>query len=94
LKKDDLPEAQFCTVARVLSDPRRFGMLKEIAGSNAPLACCALAEAQKVSAATISHHVKELEGAGLVEIVRDGRFAKLTFRRDIYDAYIRQLARI
>jgi ArsR family transcriptional regulator, arsenate/arsenite/antimonite-responsive transcriptional repressor len=94
LRTDRLTEEQFASIARVLSDPRRFGMLKEIAASGEPLACCALAAAQKISAATISHHVKELEGAGLIDVVRDGRFARLVFRRDIYDAYLRRLADI
>ncbi len=39
----------------------------------------------------MSHHIKGLEAAGLIDVVRDGRFALLSFRRDVFDTYLRQL---
>ena len=87
-----LTGAEFAAVARALADPRRYGILTEIAAATDPLPCCGLREARNVSAATISHHIKELEAAGLVETTRQGKFAILRFRRDRFDAYLRQLA--
>jgi ArsR family transcriptional regulator, arsenate/arsenite/antimonite-responsive transcriptional repressor len=87
-----LPEWQFAAIAKALADPRRYGIVSEIAAASDALSCCALKAAETVSAATISHHIKSLETAGLIEVVRDGKFARLSFRRDTFEAYLRQLS--
>ena len=87
-----LPEWQFAAIAKALADPTRYSMVSEIASAPDTLHCCALKAAETVSPATISHHIKSLEQAGLIEVVREGKFAHLSFRRDTFDAYLRQLA--
>jgi ArsR family transcriptional regulator len=77
-------------ITRALSDPRRFAILKRIAADPA-VACTDLREGFPVSAATLSHHLKELESAGLIETERCGKFLNVRFRRDVWKAYLAEL---
>ncbi len=90
-RKVRLSQAEVDAIARALADPRRFAILKQIA-SSATCACSSLNEHSCLSPATVSHHMKELSEAGLVEIVREGRTATLSLRREVWDAYVEQLS--
>ena len=87
-----MSEKQFGLIAKALADPRRMAVLEVIAGER-ECPCQKLREEFPVSKATISHHIKELVRAGLVEAHRDGQYLHCEVRRDILEAYTAELLR-
>ena len=83
---------QFELIAKALADPRRMALLETIAGEDA-CPCRRLCDQFPVSKATISHHIKELVRAGLVDARRDGQHLHCEVRRDVLGAYTAELLR-
>ena len=87
-----LTRARRTAVLKALADPRRFELLERIARNSCPLGCAEARKALPISAATLSHHVKELETAGLIEVRREGKFHYLALRPGVLEALAGVLA--
>jgi len=90
-----LTDDRFHLISRALADPRRYDLLRRIGKAGDTLACESIrTDCCEVTAATISHHMKELETAGLIESTREGKFVTYRLRRDVLEAYLATMAEI
>ncbi len=81
-------DGQIAQIAKALADPRRFAILEAVATADGELACKRLVAELPVSPATISHHLKQLATAGLIEVRREAQQAFLRYRKDTMAAYL------
>jgi ArsR family transcriptional regulator len=89
-----LTRTRQAAILKALADPRRFELLQGIAKAACPMGCAQARAALAISPATLSHHIKELETAGLVEVRREGKYHYLSFRADVWTAFVATLASI
>ncbi len=86
-------EEQFHRIAKALADPRRFEILTRIAACK-EMACSDLKSDLPITAATLSHHLKELQDAGLLEARREGKFMHMQLRRSVWKEYLSRLGKL
>lgn len=78
-------------IARALADVRRYEILKKLSSAPAATPCSEMLAAAGISAATLSHHMRELELAGLVRGEKDGKFVRYTLQQPVLRAYLDRL---
>jgi DNA-binding transcriptional ArsR family regulator len=94
VKSISLSGRQLSLISKALADPRRYEILEKLGRAGDQCACGDIRECIPVTAATLSHHMKELENAGLIDSERDGKFVNYKIRRDVLAAYLQRLAKI
>ena len=81
---------QLAGVFRALANPKRLELFRRLLEICAPDGCCCtkdelaltvhrLGRDLGLAKSTVSHHMKELRTAGLIEVVRNGKFNDLSF---------------
>src|SRR3712207_161010 len=88
-----MDDKQFNRIAKALSDPQRFALLRRIMEAPDEVGCKALVSEFPVTQATISHHLKELTNAGLIDARKEGQCAYLRARPDVLARYTQELTR-
>ena len=71
---DDEAEAS-AALFRALADPARVKIVNLLATSEEPVCACEFEPALRLSQPTVSHHLKKLTEAGLLEREQRGRWA-------------------
>ena len=85
LSTDVLTDAEAeatATLFKALGDPARVRIVNALATSPEPVCACEFEPALGLSQPTVSHHLKKLTDAGLLEREQRGRWAYFSLRRD------------
>lgn len=81
-----MTRARRTALLKALADPKRFELLERVARASCPLGCMEVRAALRIAPATLSHHVKELEAAGLIDVRREGKFVFLSLRAGVLES--------
>jgi len=73
-------------VFKALADPARVRIVNVLATSGEPVCVCHLIEPLGLSQPTVSHHLKKLTDAGLLEREQRGKWAYYSLRPEAVDA--------
>jgi ArsR family transcriptional regulator len=84
---------QFQKIAKALADPRRYEILSRIAAAK-ETACSDMRCDFSISPATLSHHLKELANAGLIDLRREARFVHMKLKRKVWREYLSELNKL
>jgi ArsR family transcriptional regulator len=79
---DDDAAAATAELFKALSDPARVRIVNAVATSPSPVCACHLYEPLGLSQPTVSHHLKKLVEAGLLEREQRGKWAYFSLRRE------------
>jgi len=79
---DEEEAAATAELFRTLGDPARVRIVNLLATSGEAVCACELYEPLALSQPTVSHHLKKLVEAGLLEREQRGRWAYFSLKRD------------
>jgi len=79
-------EENIVKIAKALSDKTRLRILEEIS-KNKSMTCGETEKIAGLSQPTVSHHLKILYEAGLLEMEKEGRFVRITVNKKAFDEF-------
>jgi ArsR family transcriptional regulator len=82
--------AQIEKISKALADQTRLKIYEHIA-SHEGVHCCALVEMRGVTPATVSHHLKVLSQAGLIECRREGQFVLNVVNPEVLEEFTKSV---
>lgn len=81
-------------ISKALSDVNRLKILKAIQSSQDKLECSTIISFLNLSQPSISHHIKKLVEADLIEPQKEGRFHYYSLNKDVLESYLRALEKL
>jgi ArsR family transcriptional regulator len=85
-----LASEEFNRISKALADPQRREILQKLIAST-NLSCTDIHALFDVSQPTVSHHLKELSFAGVVEKDKQGQFCFYRVKHEVLAAYVSEL---
>jgi ArsR family transcriptional regulator, arsenate/arsenite/antimonite-responsive transcriptional repressor len=79
---DEREAVATASLFKALADPARVRIVNALATNPEPVCACEFEPALGLSQSTVSHHLKKLLGAGLVEREQRGKWAYFSLNRD------------
>jgi ArsR family transcriptional regulator len=79
---DDEEAAATADLFKALADPARVRIVNALATNAEPVCACEFEPALGLSQPTVSHHLKKLTDAGLLEREQRGKWAYFSLKRD------------
>ena len=79
---DEQETAATAELFKALADPARVRIVNVLATSEEPVCACELYEPLGLTQPTVSHHLKKLTEAGLLEREQRGKWAYFSLKRD------------
>jgi ArsR family transcriptional regulator len=93
LRDELMDRSEVGKISKALADETRLRIFEAISASG-HMNCGEIVSMRGVTPATVSHHLKILNGAGLIECRREGQFVYSQAVPETIAAYTRALARI
>jgi ArsR family transcriptional regulator len=88
-----MDRSQLQKISKALADATRLRIFEAISARK-EMNCGEIVSMRGVTPATVSHHLKILQEAGLIDSRREGQFVYSRSLPGVIDAYTRALARI
>src|SRR6267143_4828575 len=88
-----MDRAQIEKISKALADATRLKIFEAISGSR-HMSCGEIVSLRGVTPATVSHHLKILSQAGLIECLREGQFVYSEAVPETIEAYTGALTKI
>jgi ArsR family transcriptional regulator, arsenate/arsenite/antimonite-responsive transcriptional repressor len=79
---DEQEAAATAELFKALADPARVRVVNVLATTGEPVCVCELIEPLGLAQPTVSHHLKKLTEAGLLEREQRGKWAYFSLKRD------------
>ncbi len=81
-------------ISKALSDSNRLKIIKAIQANRGKLECTAISSFLNLAQPSISHHIKKLVDADVIEAHKEGRFYFYSLNGEILDGYLKALKKL
>ncbi|MDF0709206.1 ArsR/SmtB family transcription factor [Flagellimonas okinawensis] len=81
-------------ISKALGDVNRLSILKAIQSCDGKLECSTITASLNLSQPSVSHHIKKLVDAELIEPQKEGRFYFYSLNEEVMESYLESLKKL